>query len=405
MQILDVAIIGAGPYGLSIAAHLKKAGVPHRIFGVPMESWANSMPRGMALKSDGRSSDLADPDGIFSLKAYCESQGYPHDDTQWPIPVEIFTAYGCAFQKRYAAVEEKRVTALKALSEGYLLEFDDGEFVTARQVVVAVGIIPFAYLPEPFRGLAGERLTHSSQHGPIDVLAGRRVIIIGAGSSALDLAALLHEQGNDVLVAARSGFEFHAPPLPRAIWRQMLRPGSGIGNGWSLRLCCELPRLFHRLPEETRLRLVGRLLGPSGGWFMKDRLANVPLMSPWRVLGAKVRDKRVELRFAGLDGMEWSTYADHVIAATGFKIDLSRLTFLSGDLLEQLRLVKGAPVLSDRFESSLPGLFFVGPTSMASFGPLVRFVFGAAYTARSISSRLTPRRRLVYLAQNAPAKA
>jgi hypothetical protein len=113
----------------------------------------------------------------------------------------------------------------------------------------------------------------------------------------------------------------------------------------------------------------------------------------------------VELRFAGLDGMEWSTYADHVIAATGFKIDLSRLTFLSGDLLEQLRLVKGAPVLSDRFESSLPGLFFVGPTSMASFGPLVRFVFGAAYTARSISSRLTPRRRLVYLAQNAPAKA
>ena len=82
MQFLDVAIIGAGPYGLSIAAHLAKRGVSHRIFGIPMESWARSMPRGMALKSDGRSSDLSDPDGLLTLKAYCKSHGHPHHDTQ-----------------------------------------------------------------------------------------------------------------------------------------------------------------------------------------------------------------------------------------------------------------------------------------------------------------------------------
>src|SRR5665213_655470 len=98
MKFLDVAIIGAGPYGLSIAAHLTKAGIEHRIFGVPMQSWDKSMPKGMALKSDGRSSDLSDPDGTSTLKAFCQSQGYPHHDTQWPIPVEVFTEYGLAFQ-------------------------------------------------------------------------------------------------------------------------------------------------------------------------------------------------------------------------------------------------------------------------------------------------------------------
>jgi thioredoxin reductase len=405
MQTLDVAIIGAGPYGLSIAAHLKKASVSHRIFGVPMESWAKSMPKGMALKSDGRSSDLSDPEGVFTLKAYCESHNYPHDDTRWPIPVEVFTAYGLAFQKRHATVEEKRLLSLKALSGGYLLGFDDGEFVTARQVVVAVGITPFAHTPALLRGLPADRLTHSSQHGPIESLAGRRVAIVGGGSSALDLAALLHEQRSDVLVVARSGFKFHAPPLPRAFWRRALRPGSGIGNGWMLRLCCEVPHLFRHLSEDTRFRLVGRLLGPSGGWFMKDRLANVALMAPWKPVAAASRGRGTELRFRGIDGAEWGTSVDHVIAATGYRIDMRRLAFLEGDLLESLRLVRGAPVLTRHFESSLPGLFFVGPATMSSFGPLVRFVFGADYTARHVSPRLGAPRRLVYVSQHAPAKA
>jgi len=405
MEFLDVAIIGAGPYGLSIAAHLAKSGIDHRIFGVPMQSWDKSMPKGMALKSDGRSSDLSDPDGTFTLKAFCLNQGYPHHDTQWPIPVEIFTEYGIAFQKRFAAVEQKRLLSLKALTSGFLLGFDDGEFLAARQVVLAMGITPFAHTPAVFQELPNDRLTHSNQHGPISDLAGRRVAVVGGGSSALDLAALLREEGSDVFVTARSVFEFHGRPNPRPLWRRMLRPTSGIGNGWTLRVFSEAPRLFHALPQETRLRLVGRLLGPSGGWFIKDRLRNVEMRAGLAPVSARVLGTGVELRFANSDGGEWRSYADHVIAATGYKIDLRRLAFLPEEMLAGLRRVSGAPALSQRFESSWPGLFFVGPISMNSFGPLVRFVFGTAYTSRTITRGLAQPRRAVYLAQQSPAKA
>ena len=405
MEFLDVAIIGAGPYGLSIAAHLTKAGIGHRIFGVPMQSWDKFMPKGMALKSDGRSSDLSDPDGAFTLKAFCLSQGYPHHDTQWPIPVEVFTEYGLAFQKRFAGVEQKQLVSLKALTPGFLLGFDNGEFLTARQVVLAMGITPFAHTPPIFQDLPADRLSHSNQHGPIAHLAGRRVAVIGGGSSALDLAALLHEQGSDAFVTARSNFEFHGRPNPRPLWRRLLRPGSGIGNGWPLRIFSDAPQLFHALPQETRLRLVGRLLGPSGGWFIKDRLRNVEMRTGFAPVSAKLRGSGVELRFAGPDGGEWRSYADHVIAATGYKIDLKRLAFLPEEMLAGLRRAGGAPALSERFESSWPGLFFVGPISMNSFGPLVRFVFGTAYTARSITRGLAQPRRAVYVAQQSPVKA
>ncbi len=405
MKFLDVAIIGAGPYGLSIAAHLTKAGIGHRIFGTPMESWDKAMPKGMALKSDGQSSDISDPDGTFTLKAFCQSQGYPHHDTQRPIPVEVFTEYGLAFQKRFATVEQKRLVTLKALTPGFLLGFDDGELLTARQVVLAMGITPFARIPAIFQDLPADRLTHSNEHGPIADLAGRRVAVIGAGSSALDLAALLHEQDSDVFVTARSNFEFHGRPNPRALWRRLLRPGSGIGNGWPLRVFSDAPLLFHALPQEIRLGLVGRLLGPSGGWFIKDRLRNVEMRARLAPVSAKRQGNGVELRFAGSDGREWRDYADHVIAATGYKIDLKHLPFLPEELLVRLRRAGGAPVLSERFESSWPGLFFVGPVSMNCFGPLVRFVFGAAFTARSITRGLAQSRRAVYVAQQSPAKA
>jgi len=348
------------------------------------------MPKGMALKSDGRSSDLSDPDGAFTLKAFCLSQGYPHHDTQWPIPVEVFTEYGLAFQKRFAGVEQKQLVSLKALTPGFLLGFDNGEFLTARQVVLAMGITPFAHTPPIFQDLPADRLSHSNQHGPIAHLAGRRVAVIGGGSSALDLAALLHEQGSDAFVTARSNFEFHGRPNPRPLWRRLLRPGSGIGNGWPLRIFSDAPQLFHALPQETRLRLVGRLLGPSGGWFIKDKVMNdVPLLLGHTPQRAEVRDGKVHLQLRAQDGTQREIAADHIIAATGYKVDLERLTFLSSEIRPKLRAVEGTPVLSSTCESSVPGLYFVGVAAANSFGPVMRFAFGADFAARTVTRALT----------------
>jgi cation diffusion facilitator CzcD-associated flavoprotein CzcO len=92
MKMSDVAIIGAGPYGLSLAAHLRARGVDFRIFGKPMQTWLEHMPKGMRLKSEGFASSLYDPDSKFTLAAYCKERGLAYADTGMPIPLETFTA-------------------------------------------------------------------------------------------------------------------------------------------------------------------------------------------------------------------------------------------------------------------------------------------------------------------------
>src|SRR5450631_3077464 len=134
---LDVAIIGAGPYGLSIAAFLNSAGIENRIFGVPMESWRDHMPRGMFLKSYGESSDLFDPRSGFTLKEFCKDRGIEYHDSKVPVSLETFVAYGRAFQERFVPrVEQKRLVALTTTDRGHELLFDNGNCVTARHVVL-----------------------------------------------------------------------------------------------------------------------------------------------------------------------------------------------------------------------------------------------------------------------------
>src|SRR5216684_8632385 len=91
---LDVAIIGAGPYGLSVAAHLRGLGVPFRIFGRPMDSWLAHMPKGMMLKSDGFASNIYDPGGGFTLEKFCAQRGIEYANMGIPVRLDTFTAYG-----------------------------------------------------------------------------------------------------------------------------------------------------------------------------------------------------------------------------------------------------------------------------------------------------------------------
>src|SRR6266550_5629358 len=109
--VTPIAIVGAGPYGLSIAAHLRGHGIPFRIFGSPMVSWLNRMPKGMCLKSEGFASSLSDPEGLYTLKRFCAEQGLEYADQSYPIPLDTMAAYGLAFQKKFAPdVEDRTVT-------------------------------------------------------------------------------------------------------------------------------------------------------------------------------------------------------------------------------------------------------------------------------------------------------
>ncbi len=392
MNKCDTAVVGAGPYGLSIAAHLRAQGVDFRIFGTPMQTWQTQMPKGMRLKSEGFASSLDDPESAFTLGEYCRQQGLPYADVGRPVPLETFTAYGLEFQKRYVpGLENKVVTSVRPSSEGFEVGLQDGETLVARRVVVAVGITHFAYVPPELAALPGEFVTHSSQHYALDHFKGLEVAIIGAGASAVDLAALLHEAGASVqLVARKPLVRFHDPAqIPRPLKDRIEAPMTGIGPGWKLVFCTRAPALFRRLPEQYRLNAVRKILGPAPGWFVKQQVeGKVPFNLGVSITGAKTQNGRVHLQLTNKTGAQRTLIADHVIAATGYRVDLARLTFLEPETHAKIRSVEKTPILSAHFESSVPGLYFVGVAAANTFGPLLRFAYGARYTARRLVKHL-----------------
>jgi thioredoxin reductase len=392
--MLNTAIIGAGPYGLSVAAHLRRSGVPFRIFGRPMDSWRAHMPKGMMLKSDGFASNIYDPENAFTLGQFCAERGIEYADAGIPVRLDTFSAYGLAFRDRMVPeLEDKLVTGVNRLSGGFLLQLEDGETVLARSVVLAVGITHFDYVPENLAHLPAEFLSHSARHHEVEPFRGRDVVVIGGGSSALDLAGLMHEAGANVqLVSRRAELKFHSQPTgkPRSHWQQIRHPQSGLGPGMRSRFFADAPMAFHYLPERLRVEAVRRTLGPSGGWFIRDKVVGkVPLHLGCTPQSAEVQNGGVRLRVRSADGSEREIVTEHVIAATGYKVDLERLKFLNPEIRSKLNALNGAPVLSSSFESSIPGLYFVGVAAANSFGPVMRFAFGAGFAARTLSRTLT----------------
>lgn len=387
-SFVDVAIIGAGPYGLSVAAHLRALGIDHRIFGKPMQLWREHMPHGMRLKSDGGSSDLVDPDDALTLKKYCAANGIEHHDSMIPVKLDTFVAYGMAFQKRFVPnVEEKFVTTMERVANGFILRFDDNDTVIARRVVLAVGVAAFKFMPEFLTGLPEEFVTHASRYGSFDALHGKNITVMGGGASAIDCGGLLADIGEDVSVMTRrDSIEFHAPPGHRS-WKNRLRsPNTGIGSGWRLRIFHDQPLAFHVLPTSIRHKQAAALLGPSTGWFMKDSIVGkVPLLTGLTPRHAEVRHGKLHIEATNQFNAIKTIVTDHLVSATGYKIDLRKLDFLPDTLRAQIRQVNHTPALSTHFETSVSGLYVVGPASLHSFGPLVRFVHGARYTARRIA--------------------
>ncbi|WP_352619759.1 MULTISPECIES: NAD(P)-binding domain-containing protein [unclassified Mesorhizobium] len=390
---VDVAVIGAGPYGLSLAAHLRARGVEHRIFGELMGSWRHNMPPGMLLKSYPWASSLSDPRSEFALKTFCAERALAYHDELLPLSLSRFIEYGEAFQRRYIpVVERKTLVALEPGAGCFHATFDDGEIVHARRVVVAVGLHPFKRLPHQAVHLPADLCSHSGEYGSLQPLDGKEIIVVGSGSSASDLAALLYERGVSVsLVVRRPQLDFAGYPHPRTQFERITAPMNGIGHGWTLATCAKFPQLIRLLSKDLRVQLANiRALGPLGGAFMKDRvIGRVPVWLGRTLQSIETRDGKVLLALMDASGAGHSMRADHVIFATGYKIDVGRLGFLNSTLLRQIRLVEGAPQLSAHYETSVPGLHFIGPAAANSFGPVCRFVYGTYHPARHLARHLS----------------
>lgn len=382
----DLLVVGAGPYGLSIASHAADAGLDVRVFGRPMASWRDHMPRGMFLKSEPWASNLSDPGRRYGLAAYCESHGMRARHGE-PISVETFASYGLWFaQHAVPDVDERMVASVGACPGGFEVVTEDGRTARGRTVALAVGVLPFVEIPSALHGLGTEHVSHSSHHRDLDRFRGKDVTVIGGGQAALETAALLAEQGTRVRVLARSRrlrWNGVPPALGRPWWESARAPHSGLGCGWRNWFYAEMPGAFRRLPEATRARISASALGPAGAWWVRERVeSRVEVLLDHEVVTASAGAGRVRLATVGnaSGGPDFDT--DHVIAATGFKATSARLGLLTPELRGGLALnAAEEPYVSREFESSHPGLFLAGLVTASSFGPAMRFVQGASFTA------------------------
>ena len=403
----EVVVLGAGPYGLSIAAHLAATNISHRIFGKAMETWATQMPKGMLLKSDGYATGLYDPASNFTFERYCRERNIPYADLGVPPRLQDFVDYGRAFQRSLVPhLEEVMVESLEHDGSRYRLRLETGADCLARSVVVAAGISHFAVKPKELSDLPQDLVTHTSQHHDLGAFNGRKVAVIGAGASAADVAGLLHEAGAEThLIARGSLIPFHSKMrLPRPLYDQLRNPSSKIGPGWRSVFFTKLPHLFRHLPEERRLRIVRTYLGPAPGYFMRDRvIGRVPVHYGLQVTQATPNAGGVLLALAGASGEKREFQADHVICGTGYKSDLARLPFLDDSLISRIDAVQGAPIVSANFESSVSGLYFVGAIATNTFGPVLRFACGAEFAAPRVARHFC--RRHKRLAQSSAAES
>ena len=382
---LETTIVGAGPYGLSIAAHLRAANRPFQMYGRPMESWRTFMPKGMILKSEPFASNLWDPHRRYTFERYCQTEGMDYQPIGRPLSLERFLKYADWFRERtQVEPDDVLVTAVRHERGQFALDLADGRQVTSRRVVLATGHMAYAVMPTELVGLPEPLVTHCSRMDAVDDYAGKDVTVIGAGQSALETAALLHEAHARVRIIVREDrIRWNARSGHRSALSRLRAPDAGLASGWEALAVSELPRVFRRMfSPEKRHRYVASAFGPSGAWWLRERVdGRIDSWQGSRVMQAAAQDHRVRLTVATPQGPT-EVITDRVIAATGYRVDIDRLSYLSADLKHAIRREAGGiPALSATFETSVPGLYIVGISSAPVFGSVMRFMFGAKHAA------------------------
>ncbi|WOH67878.1 NAD(P)-binding domain-containing protein [Bradyrhizobium sp. BWA-3-5] len=289
------------------------------------------------------------------------------------------------------------VTALDGSPDGFELRLPNGERIRVRSVVIATGLSHADHIPQKLAQLTRELRSHSSAHHDLSLLKGRDVVVVGAGQSALETAALLNEtEARAYLFVRGSSIAWEAPSREqRRVWDRTRRPASPLGTGLKTWFCSNAPMIFYHLSQRTRLDMVqggagrGPVLRPSGAWWLRQRVVGrMPILLGQSLQGVTARGGKAVLHVTGPDGRSRDLVSDHIIAAAGYRFAVRSLPFLSEPLLRDLPCVEQVPVLSSSFESSIPGLYFTGLASAYKFGPVMRFVYGSQYTAERISRQI-----------------
>ncbi len=381
----DVVVVGAGPYGLSTAAHLSHRPLKVAIFGKPMSLWREHMPEGMLLRSYWWATTLSDPQHCYGLERYAQETNRELLD---PLPGAVIAEYGQWFQRHAVPqLDQTYVELIEWDSGQFRVTLTDGRTLTTRAVVMAPGLHYYTYRPAAYAHLPAEVASHTSEHHTFDRFVGKRVAVIGGGQSALESAALLHEKGVETHLVNRHPIHWLTGDsmINRTLIHRLRYPKAGIAPGWFNWGLEHMPLAFHQLPRAAKDQLLrGRgSYGPAGAAWLESRIeGHVVCHDQQHVLGFKEAGGRVTLTLSGDGELE----VDHVLLATGYHVDIKRLPMLHPALLAKVQTYQDAPVLNRQFESSVPRLYFLGITSLLSHGPLNRFVVGTDAAARRVAN-------------------
>lgn len=376
-QLTNTLIIGAGPFGLGLAAYLQRRHFDYQIVGKPLEFWKQHMPKGMLLRSNANW--YLDPDHQLTIDYFLTAH-YPSRSPTEPISREQYIAYMDWFsQQADIAVTPAYVRLLHQNDHSFTADLDNGDTVQAQNIIIATGFQYFAHYPDKLVALlpAG-RFQHSCDAVNMDVYAGKRVLLIGGRQSAFESAALLREAGAQQI---HISYRQDTPRFEEADWSwvETIVEHMAVQPDWFRSLSAEEQEQYrYKLWAEGRLKvepwLETRVCQPE-----------VTLHPRTEVTSAALQPDN-SLRITLSSGQPIAI--DEVIFATGYQVNVERLPFLSASIQEALATKNGFPLLDHQFQSSVPGLFFSSFAAGQSFGPFFGFTVGVRTAAQLIGDAL-----------------
>ena len=379
----QLLIIGAGPFGLSLAAEADRIGVDYAMVGRAMDFWRTHMPAGMYLRSD--SGWHLDPAGVHTIDRFLELHDLTRAEAE-PLSLDLYLRYAEWFRRQKGiAPRDCQVTRLDrdARTGQFVATLDEGGSVTAASVAVALGAGYFSYVPDEVGAvLPPGRYTHTRDAVDFSGYAGQRVLIVGGRQSAFEWAALMQEAGAERVNIA---YRHSTPSFETAHWRWVddLVSAIRVNPGWYRSLSGDgKEAVKQRLWAEGRLKLEPWLL-PR---IPPDRVRQFPGTLVGRC-GA-TDDDRFDVTLSDGTRLE----VDRVVLATGYRVDVARIPFLTaGNVFAELETNDGYPTLSEQMESTVPALYFTSSCAMADFGPFFGFTVAVRTAAHLVGAAVSHR--------------
>ncbi|HAM01673.1 MAG TPA: dimethylaniline monooxygenase [Acidimicrobiaceae bacterium] len=378
MEAVSLLVIGAGPYGVSVAAQARARGIDTVVVGRPMGFWTDRMPRGMFLRS-GTDWHL-DASEVHTFEAFVEERGISAPDID-PVPIAVFLDYAAWFQaEKHVEVQDRLVSSLEEGNRQFVASLEDGTQIQAETVVAAPGVCSFRRLPDWAGKIPDDLRAHTCDLVDFEALRGGRVLIVGGRQSAYEWAALIGEHGAERIDIVH---RHSMPRFERVSWKfvdQYLEHTVSTRGWWRSLAAAEREKIDRRFWEVGRLTLE---------WWLTPRLQD-DRFHRWP--GATV----VEANATGDDTVTVSLSSgdrltvDHVVFATGYKADLPSVPYLH-NLVGRIDMTDGFPLLDEAFRSSLDGLYLTGFVATRDFGPFFGFTKACPVAASLIVDDLLRR--------------